>query len=132
MTPTNHATLPPEVVRFFEGSAQGLAICRTVFDVVSAFGPFTVRVSKSQVSLRRHRGFAYLWRPGKYVHSTVPAVLALALPCNLGSARFKEVSHPSPSMWMHHLELHDPSMVDAEVAEWLREAFDSAGGKPAA
>ncbi|MET3905184.1 DUF5655 domain-containing protein [Paenarthrobacter sp. 4246] len=120
------AVPPPDAVSFFGGSPQGLAICEAVFAIAGGLGDFQVHVSKSQVALRRHRGFAYLWRPGKYVHSEVPAVLSLALPYELGSPRFKEVAHPAPSVWMHHLELNDPSMVDAEVSQWIREAFEAA------
>ncbi|MET3368383.1 UNVERIFIED_CONTAM: hypothetical protein ABIE34_001623 [Jeotgalibacillus campisalis] len=119
------AVLPPDAVSFFDGSPQGLAICEAVFAIAAGLGDFRVHVSKSQVALRRHRGFAYLWRPGKYVRSTVPAVLSLALPYALGSPRFKEIVHPAPSVWMHHLELRNPSMVDAEVGQWIREAFEA-------
>ncbi|NHW47874.1 hypothetical protein HAV21_13435 [Paenarthrobacter sp. MSM-2-10-13] len=118
--------LPTDAESFFDGSPQGLAICRAFLAVVGGLGDFRVNLSKSQIALRRHRGFAYLWRPDKYVHSRVPAVLSLALPYELGSPRFKEVVHPAPSVWMHHLELHDPSMVDAEVRQWIREAFEAA------
>ncbi|WP_024820807.1 DUF5655 domain-containing protein [Arthrobacter sp. 31Y] len=116
----------PDAVSFFDGSPQGLAICEAVFSFANGLGDIQVHVSKSQVALRRHRGFAYLWRPDKYVHSRVPAVLSLALPYELDSPRFKEVAHPAPSVWMHHLELHDPSMVDTEVRQWIREAFEAA------
>ncbi|BCW45375.1 DUF5655 domain-containing protein [Arthrobacter sp. StoSoilB5] len=118
--------LPSDAVAFFDGSPQGLAICNAVFNAISGLGPISVRVSKSQIALRRRRGFAFLWRPGKYVKSTVPVVLSLALPHELGSHRFKQVAHPAPSVWMHHLELRDPGMVDVEVAQWLQEAFDAA------
>jgi hypothetical protein len=85
-----------------------------------------VRVSRSQVSFRRRRGFAYLWRPGAYVKSEVPVVLSLPLPYEAESPRFKEVAHPSPGIWMHHLELLDGSELDAEAAEWMRQAYDFA------
>lgn len=85
-----------------------------------------VRVSKSQVVFRRRRGFAYLWRPGSYVKSKVPLVLSLALPFPVSSSRFKEIAHPSPGIWMHHLELPDSSALDGEVREWMRQAYEGA------
>lgn len=118
--------LPPDAVAFFDGSPQGLAICNAVFNAISDLGPISVRVSKSQIAIRRRHGFAFLWRPGRYVKSTAPVVLSLALPHELGSRRFKQVAHPAPSVWMHHLEIRDPVMVDEEVEHWLREAFDAA------
>ena len=86
-----------------------------------------VRVTKSQVSFRRRRGFAYLWRPGIYVRSAVPVVMSLALPREEASPRFKEIAHPSPRVWMHHLELLDSRQLDGEVADWMRRAYEAAG-----
>jgi hypothetical protein len=39
------------------------------------------------------------------------------------SPRFKEVVHPAPDIWMHHLEVRSLTDLDEEVAGWLREAF---------
>ncbi|MQA07525.1 MAG: hypothetical protein GEU98_03050 [Pseudonocardiaceae bacterium] len=96
--------------------------------MVGWFGPFEVRVSKSQVAFRRKRGFAYLWLPGQYLAKpAVDVVLSIALGRHDESERFKEVVHPAPAHWMHHLELRDAGDLDDEVAGWLREAADRAG-----
>lgn len=42
------------------------------------------------------------------------------------SPRWKEVAHPAPAHWMHHLEVNDPSDIDDDVAGRLREAADLA------
>lgn len=112
---------------FFAGYPDGLAVCGAVQEAVGRIGDATTRVSKSQVAFRRRRGFAYLWRPGQYISSDVPAVLSIVLPFEVRSDRFKEVVHPSAKVWMHHLELHAPSDVDGQVQEWLTEAYLSAG-----
>lgn len=83
-------------------------------------------VTKSQVAFRSRRGFAHVWRPGQYVDSEVPAVLSIALPREVTSARFKEVAHPSTHVWMHHIELHEASELDDQVLGWLTEAYASA------
>jgi hypothetical protein len=98
-----------------------------VEDAVTAIGDVTVRVTKSQVAFRRRKGFAYVWRPGQYVKSDVPAVLSIGLPREVASGRFKEVAHPSAKVWMHHLELSDAAQIDEEVRGWLTEAYQSAG-----
>ena len=85
-----------------------------------------LRVTKSQVAFRARRGFAYAWAPGRYVSSHVPLVLTIALPEPLHSDRFKEVAHPSASVWMHHLELRLVKDVDHEVIGWLRRAYEHA------
>lgn len=111
----------------FAGFPDSLAVYQRVQEAVSSIGEASVATSKSQVAFRRRRGFAYVWRPGQYLHSDVPAVLSIALPYEAMSARFKEVVHPSTAWWMHHIELHEAGEVDDEVRAWLRAAYDSAG-----
>ena len=111
---------------FFEGFPVGLAIYLAIERAVAAIGEATVRVTTSQIAFRRRRGFAYVWRPGQYVRSDVPAVLSIALPHEVVSARFKSVVHPSPRVWMHHLELAGPGQVDDDVRGWLAEAYENA------
>ena len=120
----SQARTPEEL---FTGFPEGLAVLRAVEQAVHSLGEVTTRVTKSQVAFRRRTGFAFVWRPGQYVASSVPAVLSIALPHELRSARFKEVAHPSRTTWMHHLELRDAREVDAEVLGWLAEAYDVAG-----
>jgi hypothetical protein len=114
----------PEV--FFDGHPDGIAIYRGVTDVIDGLGEAEVRVSKSQIAFRARRGFAYVWRPGRDVDNDVPAVLSIPLPAEDKSKRFKSVVHPSPKVWVDHLEIRDPDQVDDEVARWLRDAYDAA------
>jgi hypothetical protein len=111
----------------FADHPEGLAVYHAVAKAVAALGDSQERVSKSQVAFRRRRGFAFVWRPGQYVASSVPAVLSVSLPRKAESGRFKEVVHPAPTVWMHHLELHDPREIDDEVVGWLGEAWAAAG-----
>lgn len=114
----------PEQV--FSGSPRGLELFHAVERMLAAPVPAAMRATKSQVAFRDRRGFAYLWWPGRYVDSDVPAVLSIVLPRRDGSARFKEVVAPSPGRWMHHLELHTVDELDGEVLGWLREAREYA------
>ena len=111
----------------FEGFPESLTICHEVQRAVSAIGEASTRTTKSQVAFSRRRGFAYVWRPGQYVDSDVPLVLSIAVPRELRSDRFKSVVHPSPHLWMHHLELRRAHQVDDQVRGWLAEAYDAAG-----
>lgn len=120
-------SVPGTVEGFFAGAPDGLRLYRAAERMAAQLGPQEVRVGNSQVSFRRRRGYAYLWRPGMYVDSTVPLVLSLALPRKLASPRFKQVVHPAPRTWMHHLELTDGTQLDAEVRGWMLEAYEAAG-----
>ena len=116
-----------DVEAYFAGQTDGFALFEQVARAVERIGPAEVRVSASQVAFRRRRGFAYVWRPARYVRSDVAAVLSVALPRRVDSDRLKEVAHPAPHVWMHHLELRDASDVDDEVRGWLAEAYANAG-----
>jgi hypothetical protein len=112
---------------FFDGFPEDLALYRAVERAIGDIGVADIAVTTSQIRFRRRTGFAYVWRPGQYLRSDVPAVLSIALRREVGSPRFKEVAHPSTGVWMHHLELHDPAELDDEVRRWLAEAYDAAG-----
>lgn len=118
----------PTPESFFAGDPEGLAVYVAVKAAVDSIGPADVRTTKSQVAFRRRRGFAFVWRPDQYLRRPVPpAVLSIALRRELRSRRFKQTVQPSPSVFMHHLEISAPGEVDEEVVGWLREAYDAAG-----
>ena len=111
----------------FEGHPTALGVLRAVLDLAERLGDCEVRTTTSQVALRRRRGFAYLWRPGRYLrHPTAEIVLSVVLDRHDDSSRWKEVAHPAPTLWMHHLEVHDAAEIDHEVVRWLEEAADLA------
>ena len=123
---TRRADVEPEDL--FAGHPVALAVLERVRTVLEETGPLEIRTTRSQVAFRRARGFAYLWRPGQYLAGSVaPVVLSVALGRHDPSPRFKEVAHPSPRHWMHHLEIRDVAEVDDEVVGWLIEAAERAG-----
>jgi hypothetical protein len=98
-----------------------------VHRVLASFGEVEVRTTTSQVAFRRRLGCAYLWLPGRYLSSpSAEVVLSIVLGHPDPSPRFKEVVHPSPAHWMHHLELLTEGDLDDEVARWLRAAWEHA------
>jgi hypothetical protein len=118
---------PADPAAFFAGHPDAYRVYEAVHAIVQTFGPADVHTSRSQVAFRRRRGFAYLWLPGRWLtHPAAEVVLSIALPLEDESRRWKEVVHPSPSVWMHHLEIASLEDVDDEVRRWLREAFDAA------
>lgn len=110
------------------GHPVALEVLARVRELLDALGPYDLRVSRSQLAFRRRRGFAYLWRPGQYLSGPVAeVVLSVVLGRQDPSPRWKQVVHPAPAHWMHHLELRSPAELDDQVAAWLREAYDRAG-----
>lgn len=114
---------------FFAPDQKAVSIYRALARPLVRLEDVHVAVSKSQVSFRARRGFAYAWAPERYVNSDVPVVVSIALSEALRSPRFKEVAHPSPSTWMHHVELRLVKDVDRELAGWLQRAYEEARGR---
>jgi hypothetical protein len=112
--------------QFFEGSPAGLSLFRAVADAISTIGTVDMRVTRSQIAFRRRKGFAFVWRPDRYVTSEVPAVLSIGCAKEISSPRLKETVQVAPNVWMHHLELRHPDQLDAEVRGWLATAYEDA------
>lgn len=125
-----HGAVPALVTpeELFAGHPVACAVTARVGEIVDGFGGVSIRTTKSQVAFRRRRGFAFVWRPGQYLAKPdAEAVLSIALGREDRSTRWKEVAHPSPREWIHHLEVGSPDELDDLVVEWLREASDRAG-----
>ncbi len=119
-------TQPIAGEEFFAPDEKAVSIYRALARSVVGLDGVEVVVSKSQVAFRARRGFAYAWAPKHYVTSDVPVVVSIALREELRSPRFKEIAHPSPSTWMHHLELRLVKDVDPELIAWIKRAHEEA------
>lgn len=113
---------------FFSGRPLAQQLFRLVVAAQQSVGPASLRVTKSQIALRRSRAFAWVWMPDRHLrgHHSAPLVLSVALPARDSSPRWKEVVEPAPGRFMHHLELRDPAEVDEEVRGWLLRAWAAA------
>ena len=115
--------------RFFSGKPLSKKLYETIRREVEALGPVGIRVSKSQIAFRRGSNFALVWMPDQYLKGqTAPLVLTLSLPSQDSSPRWKEIVEPAPGRFTHHLELYETADIDEEVREWLRQAWQEAGG----
>ncbi len=98
-----------------------------VIQAIRGLDGVVVRVSKSQIALRRKKNFALVWRPGQYLKGNVaPLVLTVLMARRIRSSRWKEVVEPVPGRFSHHLELFRVGEVDAQVRAWLRAAWETA------
>lgn len=112
---------------FFAEQAESRRLFEAVQQAVETAGPVEIRVSKSQVSFRNRRTFAWVWMPGQYLRGkTAPLVLTLAFFDRDSSPRWKEVVEPRPGRFTHHLELYSADDIDDEVRGWLQKAWAQA------
>ena len=112
-------------VRQVLGEGLGERVFALIADHLGAAA--TVRISGTQISFVRRRGFAFLWTPRRWQGpSAAPVVLTVAL-CEVDpSSRWKEVYEVRPNLWNHHLEIRDVTEVDGEVLEWVDRAWEQA------
>lgn len=116
------------VQAFFEGRPEATRLFEAVRDVAERLGDVELQVSKSQIAFRRRRTFASVWTPDRYLAGEVaPMVLTVFLRERDPSPRWKQVVEPAPGQFTHQLELRAAGEVDAQVATWLRTAWDDAG-----
>jgi hypothetical protein len=116
------------VEEFLAGHSLAREVHERVSSLLDGIGPVTARATLSQLAYRRRRAFAWLWLPGTWLARPADdVVLTIALGRHDPSPRFKEVAHPSPRHWVHHLEVRALTDLDDDVAAWLREAYERAG-----
>ena len=109
---------------FFKGQDESRQIFEALHRAIESIGPTELRISKSQISFRRRKAFAWAWMPSQYLKGQVaPLVLTLSFPSRSESSRWKEIVEPKEGYFTHHLELHSPEDVDDEVRSWLRDAW---------
>jgi len=113
---------------FFRDKAESKRLFEAVLRQVERLGHPMIRVTKSQIALRRKKNFALAWVPSQYLKGcpTAPLVLTLSFPNRDSSPRWKEVTQIGPKRFTHHLELHRKQDVDEEVFQWLQNAWDEA------
>ena len=117
-----------DIDRFFADYPASRRLFDHLDAAVRGEGDVDVRVTRSQISYRRRRAFAWIWVPGRYLAgSQAPLVLTVSLPRRDPSTRWKEVVEPRPGRFTHHLELRSVEEIDEEVVEWLREAPQACG-----
>lgn len=113
---------------FFFDRPVARQIFDTVLQAIRSNGPAAIIVRKSQIAFQRRVNFALVWIPEQYLHHpAAPLVLTLSLCERDPSPRWKQVVEVAAGRFTHHLELHSPADVDAEVAAWLRSAWQAAG-----
>jgi hypothetical protein len=112
-----------QVVELDEHFAASEPQVRATFDALLAaareLGPVTVNATKSRISFQARMRFAAVERPRK---RHLNAHLVLTRP--IESDRFTRVELLAPYYHVHNLRLERPEDVDAQLREWLAEAYE--------
>ena len=112
---------------FFDGKPEELALYETLLDQIKALGDVSVVVHRTQISLNNRRVFACVSVFRVLPKRLLPAhyiVLTLGLPDPLDSPRIAVKTEAQPGRWTHHIVLGGASELDAELLEWIRQAYE--------
>ena len=112
---------------FFDGKPEELALYEALLDRLAALGAFTAIAHKTQISLKNRRVFACVSVFRVLPKRLLPPhflVLTLGLPYPLDSPRIAAKTEAQPGRWTHHIVLGSGSELDAQLLEWIRQAYE--------
>ena len=112
---------------FFDGKPEELGLYEALLARIAALGEYSVVVHKTQISLKNRRVFACVSMLRVLPKKLLPPrfiVLTLGLPYPLDSPRIAAKTEAQPGRWTHHIVLSGAEELDAELLDWLRQAYE--------
>ncbi|WP_345906906.1 DUF5655 domain-containing protein [Sphaerochaeta sp. UBA5849] len=110
--------------QFFTNFPRSLDLYTTVEKAIKALGPFSMKVTKSQIAFLADKPFAYVWIPERYQRgNTAPLVLSLPLSFRDKTVLWKEVHQVRKSTYMHHKELWTAEDLDQKLMALLAHSY---------
>jgi hypothetical protein len=97
------------------------AIYTRLLEITKQFGPVCEEPKKTSIHLVNRTAFAGVCTRKDAL------VLTLKSACDIRNPRIAKHEQASTNRWHLDVRLENPDQVDAEVAQWLRSAFDLAG-----
>ena len=111
---------------FFDRHPQMLPLYQAVGEELEKRGlAYSVKVSKTQISLRNRYVFAAVslpWRRGKGWPEEY-LLVSFGLSYQKVDSRIAVAAEPYPNRWTHHVLLTRREDVDDTLMEWLEEAY---------
>lgn len=112
---------------FFNDRPQALPVYAAFDEALEArFGPQTPRVQKTQITYGNPKVFACVSLPRKKGEGIL---LSLGLSRRESSPRVVVASEPYPGRWTNHILVRTLEEIDAELMDWVEEAFQFALAK---
>jgi hypothetical protein len=107
------------VEAFLRGrSEHATALFRRFCELVEACGPVTYAAARTRVGFQVRMIFAAV---NRLSHRSLDAHVILAR--RLDNPRFRRIESFSPRNHLHAFRVSDLAELDAEVEDWLREAY---------
>lgn len=113
-------------VMFFNLVPQMLPVYETLrHRLVEKYGETPVKVGKTQISFSNRHIFAMVSLPHRRVKNTPGGcmLVSFGLPYRLDSSRVFQAAQPYPNRWTHHVLVGHSDDIDAQLMQWLEEAY---------
>lgn len=97
----------------------------------SRFDAVEFKVGKSQITLKNRHVFGAVSIPvrRKKEWPRECLLVTFGLARRVDNPRIAVSVEPYPNRWTHHVVVASPEDIDAQLLEWLREAYDFAASK---
>ena len=127
LTPEAVHSPAPEIHQFFSGHETALPLYLAVEAcLLSAFPDTRTVVRKTQISFSARRMYACVSLARVRRKAELPdpyLTLTLAMPYPVSSGRVAARTEAYPGRWTTHFVLAAPDDLDAEMKDWIREAY---------
>ncbi|HPK15453.1 MAG TPA: DUF5655 domain-containing protein [Clostridia bacterium] len=117
---------------FFEGMPRAFPLYEAFVGALRArFGAFEVRVRKTQISFANRYHFACVWLPKGRIKGCPETSLGVSfgLGYRVEDPRIARAAEPYPNRWTHHVIIQSGEEIDAQLMDWIRQAYDFAMSK---
>lgn len=118
----SHSCGDYSIEKFLSGKTdKGRELFHGFLELISQCGPFEIAPAKTRVAFMAEVRFASVNRVG---HDSID--VHFVLPRLIESPRFRRVENIG-KLYVHHLRLCDPSEINRELADWLRQSYQEYG-----
>ncbi len=111
---------------FFDKRPQMLPVYETLRNKLAQKYPdIQVRVGKTQISFGNRHLFAMVSLPLRRIKNApeMYMLVSFGLSYRLDASRVYQAVEPYPNRWTHHVLIEHKEDVDAQLMEWLEEAY---------
>lgn len=117
---------------FFNRTPQMLPVYETLRNkLAEKYADARIKVSKTQISFSNKHIFAMVSLPLRRIKGApkVYMLVSFGLSYRLDSPRIFQAAQPYPNRRTHHVLVADRAEVDAQLMEWLEEAYQFSAKK---
>ena len=112
---------------FFDSKPGLVPIYDALRQALGRYPDLRVKVSKTQISFYNRHLFAMASLPRRKGEDYL--LVSFGLGRREGSGRVMQAVEAYPGRWTHHVPVHSPAGVDAELLAWIEGAYQFANLK---